>query len=76
MTSQQIAMCDRLKRIGYAEGNRIRLYGEEFELTSDPFSIHEELFFVDAIERKSRETRRVRIPLPLVQMIRRDTRAA
>ena len=69
-------MCDRLKRIGYSEGNQVRLYGEEFELTSDPFSIHEELFFVDGIETKSRQTRRVRIPLPVVQMIRRDTRAA
>lgn len=76
MTSQQIAMCERLKRIGYSEGQRIRLYGQEFDLTSDPFAIHEDLVFVDGIEKKSGMTRRVRVPLPVVQMIRRDTRAA
>jgi hypothetical protein len=76
MTSQQIAVCDRLKRLGYSEGNRIRLYGQEFALTSDPFTIHEDLIFVDGVEMSSGQTRRVRIPLPVLQMIRRDTQAA
>jgi hypothetical protein len=76
MTSQQNGMCERLKRMGYSEGKRIRLYGEEFDLTSDPFAIHDNLVFIDGVERRSGAARRVRIPLPVVQMIRRDTRAA
>ena len=76
MTSQQIALCERLKRMGYSEGQRIRLYGQEFDLTSDPFAIYENLVFVDGVERKSGVARRVRVPLPVVQMIRRDALAS
>lgn len=44
------------------------MYGEEFELLSDPFIVGNDLVFVDAIERKSRIPRRIRIPLPIVKM--------
>ena len=30
-------ICARLKHLGYAISRRIRLYGEEFEVVSDPF---------------------------------------
>ncbi len=76
MTRLQDALSDRLKRLGYSEGQRIRLYGEEFDLVSNPITIHDELLFVDGVERKSGKVRRIRIPLPVVQMIRRDLRAA
>ena len=76
MTSRQIALCERLKRLGYSAGNRIRLYGQEFDLVSNPITLHEELFFVDGVERKSGETRRVRIPLPIIRMIHQDLRTA
>ena len=29
--------CERIKQLGYATSRRIRIYGEEFELLSDPF---------------------------------------
>ena len=29
--------CERIKQLGYAASRRIRIYGEEFELLSDPF---------------------------------------
>jgi hypothetical protein len=29
--------CVRIKRLGYVESRRVRIYGEEFELLSDPF---------------------------------------
>ena len=61
-------LCERLKRLGFAQENRMRLYGEEFELVSDPFIVGHDVVFVDAIERKSRMQRRVRIPLPIVHM--------
>lgn len=62
--------------MGYSEGNRIRLYGQDFDLTSNPFALHDDLVFVDGVESKSGLVRRVRIPLPTVRMIRRDFRAA
>ncbi|HZP62676.1 MAG TPA: hypothetical protein VFB28_04605 [Terriglobales bacterium] len=46
----------------------MKLYGLEFELVSDPIVTTDELVFVDAIERKSRVQRRVRIPRPIVEM--------
>jgi hypothetical protein len=30
-------ICAHVKRLGYAARGRIRLYGEEFEIVSDPF---------------------------------------
>jgi hypothetical protein len=30
-------ICARVKRLGYEASKRIRLYGEEFEVVSDPF---------------------------------------
>ena len=78
MTSQQTALCERLKKLGYSQGNRVRIYGQEFDLISDPISMQdqEQLVFVDAVERKSGDLRRVRIPLPVLRMIRQDLRAA
>jgi hypothetical protein len=76
MTIQQNAMCDRLKKLGYSKGNRIRLYGQDFNLTSDPIYLHDQLVFVDGVEQKSSAIRRIRIPLPVVQMIKRDVSAA
>ena len=54
----------------------MKLYGEEFELISDPFVVGDDLIFVDAIEKKSRQQRRVRIPLPIVKMANQERRAA
>jgi hypothetical protein len=73
---QQLTMCERLKRMGYAKDQQIRIYGEEFELVSDPITISEQLVVIDAIERESRSVRRIRIPLTIVNMLRQELRAA
>jgi len=57
---------ERLKRLGFKEENRMRLYGEEFLLRSDPIIVGDNLVFVDAIEKKSQRLRRVGIPLPIL----------
>ena len=67
MTSQIKQICERLKKLGFARENRVKLYGQEFVLTSDPIVEHE-VIFVDAIEGKSQERRRVRIPLSIVKL--------
>lgn len=63
--------CERLKALGYAKHNRIRMYGEEFDLTSNPIA-DENGFAVDAVSRKLGSTRRLRIPLSTVRMIAKD----
>ena len=76
MTKQQVNLCDRLKRLGFSKENQLKLYGQEFDLVSDPIVMGDDLVFVDAIERKSRQQRRVRVPLPIVHMANRELRAA
>lgn len=68
MKAATVTLCDRLKRLGYARNIQMKLYGEIFELTSDPIVVSERLVFVDGIEKKSRERRRIRIPLLVLRM--------
>jgi hypothetical protein len=61
-------ICARLIALGYAKHKRIRMYGEEFDLTSDPVA-DENGFAVEAVSRKSGGTRKLRIPLSVLRMI-------
>jgi hypothetical protein len=74
--NQRDNLCETLKRLGYAQDNQVRLYGEIFHLVSDPVSIGENLVFVDALHGASGRVMRVRIPPSLVQMARIKDRAA
>jgi hypothetical protein len=76
MTNEQMALCDRIRRLGYAQNCQVRLYGEVFDLTSDPVSGGGDLIFVDALERRSGRMRRLRIPLNIVRMAEERPRAA
>lgn len=68
MTEKQINLLVRLKRLGFTKGNQLKLYGEVFELVSEPIFMADNVVLVDATERKSGQLRRVRIPLPIVNM--------
>lgn len=73
--NQLDTLCEKIKRLGYAQNNQVRLYGEVFDLVSDPVSVGENFVFVDALDRKG-YFRRVRIPRIIVQMARIKRRAA
>lgn len=68
MTSIQIHLCERLKQLGFSRNSQINLYGSEFELVGDPLVISDDVVFVDALERKSGQSCRVRIPLNTARM--------
>jgi len=68
MTAPQVHMCDRLKRLGFTRENQIKLYGTQFRVVGDPLIMSDNVVFVDAVEQKSGELRRVRIPLMIVKM--------
>ena len=74
--NQPDTLCETIKLLGYAQDNQVRLYGEVFELVSDPVSVGENFVFVDALEQKSGQVKRVRIPPTIVQMARIKRRAA
>jgi hypothetical protein len=73
---EQVTLCERVRRLGYSRNAQVRLYGEVFDLVSDPVSIGENLVFVDALEQKSGRLRRVRIPLSIVHMAEQSRSAA
>ena len=68
------AVCSRLTALGYACHKTVRLYGEELELTSDP-SPDGDGFSVEGIARKSGKLTRMRIPRPVLQVVKRDLEA-
>jgi hypothetical protein len=68
MTEKQVNLTARLKRLGFTKGNQMRLYGEVFELVSEPILIADDVVLMDATDKKSGLSRRVRIPLPIVKM--------
>jgi len=61
-------MCDRLKQLGYAESRQIRIYGQEFELLSNPFPQGRGIA-VKAVLRRTMEARILQLPLPVLQMV-------
>jgi hypothetical protein len=70
-TSRNAELGEKLKALGYTHPNRIRMYGEEFDLTSNPIP-EDNGFAIEAISRKSGVARRLRIPLSIVQMVKKD----
>jgi len=76
MSASHAILCAKLKQLGFAQENKMRLYGEEFEFLSDPIVVADGAVFVDAREKRSRQTRLVRIPLPIVNMANSGLKAA
>jgi hypothetical protein len=68
---QNSELCERLKVLGYANSSRIRLYGDEFDLTSNPFA-EDTGYAVEAVSRKSGQSRKLRIPLSVLQMVNNE----
>jgi hypothetical protein len=76
MSAGQAILCAKLKQLGFTQENQMRLYGEEFKFLSDQIVMGDGTVFVDAIEKRSRLARRIRIPLPIVNMANAGRTAA
>jgi hypothetical protein len=76
MTSPSIAfpsvskICAHIKRLGYAAARRIRLYGEDFEVVSDPFPEANGVAVL-VTTKKDPSIRMLRIPVTVLQSARR-----
>ena len=68
---RQGVVCERLKKFGYASERRIRLYGEELRVVSDPIA-DEVGYSVLAVAVRSGNLRHLQIPLSLVGMLERE----
>jgi len=56
--------------MGYAASKRVKLYGEEYEIVSDPF-LEDEVIVVEAKTRKDPVVRVVRLPSTVFPSVRR-----
>ncbi len=70
MIVEEVTLSERIRRLGYAKGTQVKLYGQTFDLVSDPVYAGGDLVFVDALEQKSGRRTRVRIPLNIVHVAR------
>jgi hypothetical protein len=62
-------VCASVKRLGYGARQRIRLYGEEFEVISDPFPEADGIA-VHAKTEKDTRIRVVRLPATVLQSVK------
>jgi hypothetical protein len=61
----------RLQELGFAREQRIKLYGEEFRLVSDPVPDGEG-FAVEGVTGATSNIRRMRIPLSPITTVRKE----
>jgi len=59
---------EAVKRYGYAKKKKIKLYGKELELVSDPVHRQDDDVFVDAREPGNDSVRKVQVPRNVVEM--------
>lgn len=70
-TEHAVVICNRLTALGYARHRKIRLYGEELELVRDACPDGDG-FAIEGIARKTGKVTHMRIPLHVVQTLRRE----
>lgn len=68
MIEKHLDLSAQLKRLGFTQGNEMKLYGEVFEFVSDPIVMTDDVVFLDAREKRTGQIRRVRIPLQSVKI--------
>jgi hypothetical protein len=66
-------VCDQLRRMGYAQSKQIRIYGQEFEAVSNPFPNGDGIA-IRAFSKRETQERTLQLPLPVVQMVKRQKR--
>ena len=67
-------VCASVKRLGYGVNQRIRLYGEDFEVISDPFPEAGGIA-VSVKTKKGQAIRVVQLPATLLQSVQRRSAA-
>ena len=63
-----------VQRYGYAKKKKVKLYGKELELVSDPTNREGDDVFIDAREKGAEQVRQVQVPRNVVEMAK-NTRA-
>lgn len=69
--AKQEKLGEAVMRYGYAKERKIKLYGKELEIISDPVNPEGEDVYVDAREIGTDVVRRVQVPRNVVDMAKR-----
>lgn len=67
--SSMSEVCARVRHLGYAASGRVRLYGEEFEVVSDPFPEADGIA-VHVTTKKDSRIRVLQLPATVLQSVR------
>ena len=68
-------VCAEIKKFGYTVSQRIRIYGEEFEVLSDPFP-NDGGVAIKVRSRNSSEARVLQLPATVIHCVSRSFRHA
>ncbi len=68
-------VCARVRHLGYAASGRVRLYGEEFEVVSDPFPEADGIA-VHVTTKKDSKVRVLQLPATVLQSVRGRRKSA
>jgi hypothetical protein len=60
--------CRKLISLGYARSNRVRLYGQEVQLISDPFPHRDGGIAVEVVAKSESISRTLKLPLPVLRV--------
>lgn len=66
--SQDKATCLKLISLGYARSNRVRLYGKEVQLVSDPFPHNDGGIAVEVMQGSDSSSKTIKLPLSVLQV--------
>ena len=61
-------VCALIKKSGYAESQKVRIYGEEFEILSDPFP-NEIGIAIRVRSRRTSQVRHLQLPATLIHRV-------
>ncbi len=70
--------CQKLISLGYGRSSRVRLYGQEVQLVSDPFPHRDGGIAVEVVGKTESSSRTVKLPLPVLHVAskRQEKRSA
>lgn len=68
-------VCAQIKKSGYAASEKVRIYGEEFEILSDPFP-NEIGIAIRVRSRRTSQVRHLQLPATLIHRVSQSPRRA
>lgn len=68
-------ICDQIKKFGFARSEKIRIYGEEFDVLSDPFA-NDVGIAIEVRSKRTLQTRVLQLPATVIHRVTQSARRA